>query len=186
MTTYKKHMKYLQAAIEVSPRSAVTEAFDAAIALMRAAEAKDEAAEREHCRQAVIVEYRRGTPDIEDLLLRERAAARAEGFAARAHEAQPGQAMTDQTREGALVHRALPDGRDLSVYPYSAGQAQLALAVRGSGVIDESYVYPSPKLAIEAAGAWDGNGDAPVGWIRHHQTGRRRPDGDPAREHVQW
>jgi hypothetical protein len=31
--------------------------------------------------------------------------------------------------------------------------------------------------------AWDGVGE-PAGWFREPATGRRRPDGDPAREYV--
>jgi hypothetical protein len=42
-----------------------------------------------------------------------------------------------------------------------------------------------PLAAVLAAHEWDGTGE-PVGWMRHPQTGRRRPDGDPAREYIQW
>ena len=30
---------------------------------------------------------------------------------------------------------------------------------------------------------WDGTGE-PEGWMRHPSSGRRRPGGDPAQEHV--
>jgi hypothetical protein len=55
------------------------QAFDAAIELMRAAELKDEAAEREHC-QATAVSIGAAFSAVEggQLLMRERAAARAE------------------------------------------------------------------------------------------------------------
>ena len=34
-----------------------------------------------------------------------------------------------------------------------------------------------------AALGWDGNGE-PEGWYRHVPSGRRRPGGDPAKEHT--
>lgn len=59
-----------------------TEALDAAIELMRAAEPKDEAAERQHCMRAAA-EISDGSVSGQErvaaLLMRERAAARAEG-----------------------------------------------------------------------------------------------------------
>ena len=87
-------------------------------------------------------------------------------------------------REGALYYRVLPDGSDIAVYPLS-GWGQLALTRAGHGGIDESYYYATRQAAIEAAKIWDGQGDAPLGWFRHPQSGRRRPDGDPAKEYLQ-
>jgi hypothetical protein len=42
---------------------------------------------------------------------------------------------------------------------------------------------PAAHRALAALERWDGNGE-PTGWTRHPATGRRRPDGDPDREHV--
>ena len=58
-------------------------ALDTAIALMRSAEPKDAAAEREHCKETVRMSWPRAVSDWEQecltaLLMRERAAARAE------------------------------------------------------------------------------------------------------------
>lgn len=79
---YEKHVQQLQAA-KHTHGVLINEALDAAIALMRAAEPKDEKAEREHCEHAVADAKRdhglRSHRSYEvGLLLRERAAARAE------------------------------------------------------------------------------------------------------------
>lgn len=37
--------------------------------------------------------------------------------------------------------------------------------------------------AVAALIAWNGEGE-PSGWMRHPETGRRRPGGDPAGEYV--
>lgn len=88
-------------------------------------------------------------------------------------------------REGALYYRVLPDGGDLAVYPLSVAWGQLALTRPGRSGIDESYYYATHAQAIAAAEVWDGKGDAPVGWFRHPQSGRRRTGGDPAKEYLQ-
>jgi hypothetical protein len=82
---YEKEIKTLTEALEYSAE--YYPALQAAIALMRAAEPKDEAAEREHCQNVVnaLCEHSYDypyAPDVTDKLLRERAAARAEGFKA--------------------------------------------------------------------------------------------------------
>ncbi|MFG7180689.1 hypothetical protein ACGYQ5_14270 [Burkholderia pseudomallei] len=42
------------------------------------------------------------------------------------------------------------------------------------------HTYADAKAALTA---WDGEGE-PSGWHRHPDSGRRRPNGDPAREYV--
>lgn len=46
------------------------------------------------------------------------------------------------------------------------------------------YCYADLGKALSALILWDGNGD-PVGWHRHPDTGRRRPDGNPAEEYIE-
>jgi hypothetical protein len=77
---YEKHIKALSDV--TSPD--YPEALEAAIALMRAAEPKDPAAEREHCKHVAWGYSGEGGVDcssihLEELIERERAAARAEG-----------------------------------------------------------------------------------------------------------
>ncbi len=87
-------------------------------------------------------------------------------------------------REGSVYHRVLDDGRDLTVYPMIVGQGRLCIGPADSGYYDDAWCYPTAQLAIEAAHVWDGEGDAPMGWHRHINSGRRRPDGDPRKEYV--
>lgn len=48
----------------------------------------------------------------------------------------------------------------------------------------ESYFYPNEELADESLEQWDGIGDAPIGWLRHTPSNRRRKNGNPQREEV--
>lgn len=51
----------------------------------------------------------------------------------------------------------------------------------------DRWCYSTLEKAQEALRAWSGeSGTEPMGWHRHPRTGRRRPDGDPNKEYVQW
>lgn len=50
--------------------------------------------------------------------------------------------------------------------------------------LDDVWCYHRAEDALAAAEAWNGEGDPPDGWHRHPMSGRRRPNGDPAREYV--
>ena len=47
----------------------------------------------------------------------------------------------------------------------------------------DRFCYADRNAAIRAIFTWNGEGQ-PTGWHRHPLTGRRRPDGDPAREYI--
>jgi hypothetical protein len=49
----------------------------------------------------------------------------------------------------------------------------------------DRWCYVNRSKAEAAIAAWDGFGE-PQGWHRHPSTGRRRPDGDPEREYIDW
>lgn len=51
--------------------------------------------------------------------------------------------------------------------------------------IENSFCYPTRASALAAASIWDGQGDAPDGWIKHVNSYRYRPDGDPKHEYDQ-
>lgn len=51
------------------------------------------------------------------------------------------------------------------------------------GYLDR-WCFHSYDAAKKALDAWDGTGE-PSGWHRHPVTGRRRPEGDPAKEYVE-
>lgn len=87
--------------------------------------------------------------------------------------------------DGALYWKALPDDREVVVYPMTYGKARLSVGDQGpSGCMDNGYCYTDPMEAIEAAKVWDGDGDPLDGWFRNPYDGRRRENGDPAREIV--
>lgn len=48
---------------------------------------------------------------------------------------------------------------------------------------DDMWCYNTLGEAIAAGHNWDGTGE-PVGWHRHPPTGRRRPNGDAAKEYI--
>lgn len=87
-------------------------------------------------------------------------------------------------RLGSLHTRVLEDGRELTVYPMTFGKARLCIGPAGEPFYDDGWCYADPAVAIEAAKTWDGEGDPPAGWHRQLSTGRRRTDGDPAKEYV--
>jgi hypothetical protein len=49
----------------------------------------------------------------------------------------------------------------------------------------DRWCYANKSLAEYALAAWDGEGDAPVGWHRHPPSARRRENGDPDREYIE-
>lgn len=88
--------------------------------------------------------------------------------------------------EDLLYRRTLPDGYEITVCPMTFGKARLCLGELNSNTYFNAYCYANPARAIEAAKVWTGEGAPLDGWHRNPITGRRRPDGDPAKEHVGW
>lgn len=90
-----------------------------------------------------------------------------------------------QAQEGSIYFREINDS-DLviAVYPLLWGNAHVCLVEPLTGSVLDSFSYASPRAAIEAAKLWSGEGDAPEGWFRNPTTGRRRENGDPAKETV--
>ncbi len=81
-----------------------------------------------------------------------------------------------------IAEADLGDGRYIHVVPMTFGKARLNVGHQDH-FYDDGWCYASPIAALMAAVAWDGEGE-PDGWHRHVTSGRRRPDGDPAREYV--
>lgn len=71
----------------------------------------------------------------------------------------------------------------LWLQPMLYGNMRISLGHERSQCFFSNYCYHEIPAAWWAAIAWDGEGE-PEGWIRHLESGRRRPDGDPAREYV--
>lgn len=80
---YEKDIREFEQQIECNEGWATHSALKAAVALMRAAEPKDEAAERAEC-ETIAASYVQGTGPVRlrDVIMHTRAAARAEGHAA--------------------------------------------------------------------------------------------------------
>ena len=88
-------------------------------------------------------------------------------------------------RPGVLFQKPMPGGMEVCVYP----RAFNSILTYGRADDDFSYsthwCYETPGQAVAAAEEWDGTGE-PEGWFRHADTGRRRPEGDPAKEYVNY
>lgn len=80
--------------------------------------------------------------------------------------------------------RQLPDGRLIGVKRLLFHWT-LHIDIHEIGY-EDSYCYTARDQAVEAMAAWDGSGDPGGGWHRHPKSGRRRPDGDPAKEFVRF
>lgn len=85
--------------------------------------------------------------------------------------------------EGWVVKEA-PDGRRVWAVPFMFTGA-LIIGSPDSWTYDDRWCYANVALAVTQARAWGAEpGTEPAGWHRHPETGRRRPDGDPAREYA--
>lgn len=79
--------------------------------------------------------------------------------------------------------KLLPDGRWGATNQFLFTCAILVGQMRDAYGYADRWCYASEAKAREALEAWDGTGE-PTGWHRHPDSGRRRPDGDPAQEYV--
>lgn len=93
--------------------------------------------------------------------------------------------MIDRTTsgDGALYWRELPDEMEIVVYKMLYNTR---LSVGDGMCLIDGYCYASPARAMEAAAVWDGEGDPLDGWHKNIRSGRRRPDGDPKQEYVEF
>jgi hypothetical protein len=84
---------------------------------------------------------------------------------------------------GSLYVRELDDGRVITVYRMLF-TTRLCIGPDDGVSVDDGWCYSLQEAAIDAARAWDGDGDPPLGWHRQISTGRRRPGGNPALEYI--
>lgn len=83
-----------------------------------------------------------------------------------------------------LIRRVLEDGRVVRLHKMFGDNTRITLSKdEDSQCFEQMYCYHDKVKAVVQAVKWDGNGD-PEGWYRHINTGRRRPDGDPAKEYI--
>ena len=79
--------------------------------------------------------------------------------------------------------KVLDDGRIAALQIINPWLVALVVGVHAYGHTD-AYYYRTRAAAKHALESWSGEGE-PQQWIRHPQTGRRRDNGDPAREYFQ-
>lgn len=85
--------------------------------------------------------------------------------------------------EGWTVKDA-PDGRRIWIVQFAYTGA-IIIGPPDAWEYDDRWCYATADLALTCARAWDAEpGTEPTGWHRHPDTGRRRPDGQPALQYV--
>lgn len=86
--------------------------------------------------------------------------------------------------EGFVVKRELGDGRAVWIYPLLYTHS-ICIGRINYPVYDDRWCYADRAKAEAALVAWNPlTQKEPEGWHRHPDSGRRRPDGDPTKEHV--
>lgn len=80
--------------------------------------------------------------------------------------------------------RQLPDGRLIGVLRLIFHWT-LHIDIHAMGYEDR-YCYATRDQAVDAMTSWDGIGDPGHGWHRHPTSGRRRPEGNPEKEFVEF
>ena len=89
-----------------------------------------------------------------------------------------------QWDHGFLYRRDLGDGRAVWIYRMIYTWA-VCIGTIGDREYDDRWCYMTLNDARAAMDIWDPlTQPEPTGWHRHPGSGRRRPDGDPAREEV--
>ncbi len=86
---------------------------------------------------------------------------------------------------GYIMLRDFPNGLRAGVCAMTFGKGRICVGQIDDWEFgfDRAYCYDNCGEAIGALCRWDGYGE-PDGWFRNPDTGRRRPDGDPAREYI--
>lgn len=80
----------------------------------------------------------------------------------------------------------LPDGRSVWLQRKIFTHA-IVIGVSDAVCYDDHWCYETRSGAEKALAAWDPmTKPEPEGWIRHPQSGRRRPGGDASKEYVNW
>ena len=85
---------------------------------------------------------------------------------------------------GYLHPRPLPDrSRYAAIRPLLYTFAIITGKIGDRFSADDRWCYESYEKAKAAFDAWTGYGE-PTGWHRHPSSGRRRPGGNPDKEHI--
>ncbi|UEM08117.1 hypothetical protein JL101_035565 (plasmid) [Skermanella rosea] len=84
---------------------------------------------------------------------------------------------------GYLDARPIGNGTYACIYPLLFTHAIIVGQIGDYYGFEDRWCYHGYDAAKAALDSWNGVGE-PQGWHRHPRTGRRRPQGDAALEHV--
>lgn len=84
---------------------------------------------------------------------------------------------------GYTDYKVFPNGRDAMIGRLMF--THMIIADINGLYHGERWCYTTYAKAKAALAAWDGEGE-PQGWHRHPDTGRRRENGDPAKETINF
>lgn len=85
---------------------------------------------------------------------------------------------------GAWIVKDAPDGRRVWVTPFMF-TAGIVIGEPDALTYDDRWCYVTVSQAAVWGRRWSAEaGTEPDGWHRHPTSGRRRPDGDAAREYL--
>lgn len=93
-----------------------------------------------------------------------------------------------QLSEGnSLGYKDCENGLEIFLYPMGAN-VRVCVGLIDSQFIDKAWCYDRSKITElkSVLTQWNGIGDPPDGWHREVNTGRRRDNGDPEKEHHRW
>ncbi len=87
---------------------------------------------------------------------------------------------------GAMLHaKLLEDGRWVGIHRLAFHYSLMIGTVGDYVGYDDRYCYQHLGLVLRAFADFDGEVE-PLGWHRNPRTGRRRPDGNPEQEYIEW
>lgn len=99
-------------------------------------------------------------------------------------EAEAAIAKAGKPHPDAIYHRYLDEDTEITVYRMGFGWRVNYGETGVFGYIEDCYCFKSRERALEAAAVWNGKSPILDGWHRNPITGRRREDGDPAKEYI--
>ncbi len=92
-----------------------------------------------------------------------------------------------EDEDGCFTRKDLGEGFYGQIMPMLLGNWRLCLGRYDDEVnVENAWCYHGLLRAAQALADWTDPDKEPDGWVRNPQTGRRRPDGDPAKEYVNW
>ncbi len=94
--------------------------------------------------------------------------------------------MPKLDERGFFYTKKIPDSNlEVGVIPITFGRGRVLVGTQIDMFYQDVWWYSSVEAAVIAAREWNPlQQKEPQGWLRHPTTGRRRPDGDAAKENI--